>query len=153
MPLFGSQRRYFALILTQGKMASVLIVDDDGDIASLLQALLDSRGHHTTVAHDGRQALEQMARQLPDLVISDAEMPVLDARGMAYRMVYEDCGRELIPIVLISGSPEIKQIAGRIGTSYLLAKPFSIDALVAMVDRALEEKRPFQPCPRSGESR
>lgn len=128
-------------------MASILIVDDDGDIASLLQVLLESKGHRSSVAHDGRQALELMDEHLPDLVISDAEMPVLDARGMAYRMVYENCGRELIPILLISGSPEIKQIARRIGTTYLLAKPFSIDALVAMVDRALEEKQPFRPCP------
>lgn len=128
-------------------MASVLIVDDDGDVALLLQVLLDSKGHHTAIAHNGRQALELMADHLPDLVISDAEMPVLDARGMAYRMVYENCGRELIPIVLISGSPEIKQIARRIGTSYLLPKPFSIEALVALVDRALAERRPFRPCP------
>src|SRR4051812_9172657 len=107
-------------------MASVLIVDDDGDIASLLQTLLESKDYQTFTAGDGRQALALMEKRLPDLVITDAEMPLLDARGMAYRMFYEDCGRELIPIVLISGSPEIKSIARKIGTPYLLAKPFSI---------------------------
>lgn len=77
-------------------------------------------------------------------MISDAQMPVFDARGMACRMVYEDRGRELVPIDLIPGSLEMKPIARRFGTSYLLAKPFSIAAVVAMVDRALEEKRPFR---------
>jgi CheY-like chemotaxis protein len=128
-------------------MASVLIVDDDDDIASLLQTLLESRGYRTSIACDGLRALALMVDPLPDLVISDAEMPVLDAEGLAYRMFYEDCGRELIPIVLISGSPEIKEIARKIGTSYVLAKPFSIEALLGLVERALEEKKPFRPNP------
>lgn len=128
-------------------MASVLIVDDDGDIASLLQALLESKAHQASIAHDGRQALALMAKGLPDLVIADAEMPLLDARGLAFRMFYEDCGRELIPILLISGSPDLKAIAGKIGTPYLLAKPFSIEALLALVERALHERRPFAPRP------
>jgi DNA-binding NtrC family response regulator len=128
-------------------MASVLIVDDDGDIASLLEVLLTSKGHEVSIAYDGRQALDLMKKGLPDLVISDAEMPVLDARGLAYRMFYEDCGRELIPIVLISGSPEIKEIAKQIGTPYVLAKPFSIDAITELAERALEERRQFQPNP------
>jgi CheY-like chemotaxis protein len=128
-------------------MASVLIVDDDGDIASLLEVLLTSKGHVTTIAYDGREALELMQRGLPDLVICDGEMPVLDARGMAYRMFYEDCGRELIPIVLISGSPEIKEIGRQIGTPYVLAKPFSIEAIVEIADRALMERRQFHPKP------
>lgn len=128
-------------------MASVLIVDDDGDIASLLQVLLESKGYKTSIAHDGRQALAAMTPQLPDLVISDAEMPILDAQSMAHRMVYEDCGKELIPILLISGSPEIKQIARNVGTAYVLAKPFSLEALLALTERALMERRPFQPCP------
>jgi DNA-binding response OmpR family regulator len=128
-------------------MASILIVDDDGDIASLLQVLLESKGHQASVAHDGRQALALMKKGLPDLVIADAEMPLLDARGLAFRMFYENCGRELIPILLISGSPELKAIAGKIGTPYLLAKPFSIEALLALVERALDEKVPFRPRP------
>lgn len=126
-------------------MASVLIVDDDGDIASLLQVLFESKGYETSVAHDGAQALARMVDRLPDLVISDAEMPVLDAEGLAVRMFYEDCGRELIPILLISGSPEIRSIAAQIGTSYVLPKPFSIDAVVALAERALEERKPFRP--------
>ncbi len=126
-------------------MANVLIVDDDGDIASLLEVLLTSKGHVTNLAYDGQEALELMRLGLPDLVISDAEMPVLDARGLAYRMLYEDCGRELIPIVLISGSPEIKEIGQQIGTPYVLAKPFSIEAIMEIADRALLERRHFHP--------
>jgi CheY-like chemotaxis protein len=86
-----------------------------------------------------------MANHLPELVISDAEMPVLDARGMALRMVYENCGKERIPILLISGSPEIKQIGQQIGTPYVLAKPFTPDAVLRAAELALEEKRPCVP--------
>ena len=82
-----------ALILARGKTASVFIVEDDGDVASLLQVLLDSNGHHAAVAHDGRQALALMAKHLSDLAISDAEMPVLNARGMAFRMVPKTAAR------------------------------------------------------------
>jgi CheY-like chemotaxis protein len=129
-------------------MASILIVDDDTDVASLLEMILQLTGHQTSIAHDGQQALELMAKRLPDLVITDAEMPVLDGRGLAYRMFYENCGRELIPIVLISASPEMKRISREIGTPYLLAKPFPVEAVTAMVERALAERRPFSPNPR-----
>ncbi len=126
-------------------MASVLIVDDDDDISALLEMLLVSKGHLVSVAHDGKQAICLMVHHLPDLVVSDAEMPVMDARGMAHRMVYDNCGKERIPLVLISGSPEIRQIGRQIGTPYVLPKPFTPDDVLQMAERALTERRPFVP--------
>lgn len=128
-------------------MADLVVVDDTPEITELLDALLRAEGHDVRTAGDGAQGMKALAERLPDLVIMDVEMPVLDGPGMAYRMLVEDCGRESVPIVMVSGAPNLPRIARRVGTRYLLAKPFDPDALLALVAQALEERSPPTPSP------
>ena len=76
----------------------------------------------------------------PSLTLSDIEMPILDGPGMAFRMFIEDQGMENIPILLISGFPNLRIIADQIGTPYFIAKPFEIEELLELVKRALEDR-------------
>ena len=82
---------------------------------------------------------------MPDLVVLDVEMPVLDGPGMVTRMLVEDAGRERIPVVLVSGVVELSSVAERVGTPYALAKPFDPTALLALASQALRERRPPAP--------
>ena len=61
------------------------------------------------------------------------------AGGMAYALFLANVDLDRIPIVLVSGAVPLREIAARVGTPYRLAKPYSIDALQALVDRALRE--------------
>jgi CheY-like chemotaxis protein len=128
-------------------MADILIVDDNADLAELVATLLAGEGHDVRIAHDGEAGMRALAAGLPDLLILDVDMPILDGPGMAYRMLVEDCGQELIPIVLVSGTLDLVQVARRVGTQYVLAKPCEPKRLLRMVARALAERTPPCPCP------
>lgn len=128
-------------------MADVLIVDDNTDIGECLESLLRLEGHRARVAVDGERGLLALAERLPDLVILDVDMPVLDGPGMAYRMLIEDCGAELVPIVLSSAAPRLREIAARVGTPYYASKPFDPTELMKLVARALEERNAPHPPP------
>lgn len=126
-------------------MADILVVDDDADSAETVGQLLETAGHNIRVASDGLAGLAEVARQLPDLVVLDVEMPVLDGPAMAFDMILRDAGSEKIPVVLISGSLDLDAVAARVGTPYLLAKPASMDAVLATVELALLERIPPKP--------
>ncbi|MDF2695907.1 MAG: Two-component response regulator [Labilithrix sp.] len=123
-------------------MAEILIVEDDADLAATLGELFQFEGHTTRVAFNGEEGLRAMDEHLPDLILLDIEMPVLDGPGMAYAAIAKDAGRECIPVILSSGYADIEAIADGLGTQYRIAKPCSLEKLRSLVRRALEEKDP-----------
>jgi DNA-binding NtrC family response regulator len=146
----GSQAQSPPLALrlrTVGLVADVVLVDDDEDVAWILQQLIELAGHTVRVAHDGEQGLLLLRQRLPDLAILDVEMPLLDGPSMAYRMFVHNCGLENIPIVLISGVFDLPRVAARVGTPYFSAKPFETGAMMSLVDRALAERTLPRPTP------
>lgn len=126
-------------------MADVLIVDDSSDLRTLLAVFMGMAGHAVREACDGRQGLDAIAERSPDLVLLDVEMPVLTGPEMAYQLFLRDCGDENIPVVLISGVVGLHEVAAMVGTPYFLKKPYSVEALNEIVDRALKEQIPPRP--------
>jgi DNA-binding NtrC family response regulator len=118
-------------------MANLLVVDDDIDMAEACADVIRSAGHHVRLARNGAEGLAQLQRALPDLILSDVEMPVLKGPDMAYGMFLEDAGREKIPILLSSGVQDLRLLAERMGTPYFLNKPFGAELLLCWIDRAL----------------
>lgn len=123
-------------------MAYILIVEDDKDLARATQQILELEGYQVTTADNGEEGLSAQRGKLPDLVITDFEMPVVDGVEMVRRMLIEDCGRENIPVIIVSGFPEIDKLAARIGTPYFLAKPYELDIFLKIVGQALRERSP-----------
>jgi len=76
-------------------VANVLIVDDD-DIRRLVSMLVEAAGHYGRQATNGREGVEALAEQRPDLVVVDGEMPVLTGPKMSYAMFIRNCGVEKI---------------------------------------------------------
>jgi DNA-binding NtrC family response regulator len=126
-------------------MADVLVVDDDTDLAAMLCELLTDAGHRVRVAANGEEGLSELSRALPELVVLDVEMPVMDGPGMAYEMFIRDRGLERVPVVLVSGVVALGRVASRVGTPYFLGKPYSADAVLSLCARALAERRPPRP--------
>jgi DNA-binding response OmpR family regulator len=126
-------------------MADLLVVDDDPDLAELLAMFLVGAGHDVRIARNGEEGLERVQTRLPDLVLLDVEMPVLDGPSMAYRMLIADMGKEDVPILLLSAVIDLHLVARRVGTPYFLGKPYAFEALLPMVDRALAERTPPRP--------
>jgi CheY-like chemotaxis protein len=126
-------------------MADLLIVDDDQDTADALAELLACEGHELQVARDGLEGLERVRSGPVDLILLDVEMPRLTGPEMAYRLFLRDLGDEKIPIVLLSGKLDLQRVAATVGTPYFLAKPYTVDALLALVDEALTQRTPPHP--------
>ena len=93
-------------------------------------------GSPTTVKH----GLRELAHRIPDVVLLDVEMPLLNGPDMAYQMFIHNCGLECIPIVLLSGIASLTDVAARVGTPYYLEKPYSLGAVLSMCERALAER-------------
>ena len=126
-------------------MASVLIVDDDAELGDMLADILAELGHDVRVARNGTEGLTALEHGLPDVIVLDIEMPVLDGPGMAYQMLIQDAGAEKIPIVLVSGYFDLHGVAARVGTPYFAAKPARLERVLSLLDRALSERTPPSP--------
>jgi DNA-binding NtrC family response regulator len=126
-------------------MAYLVIVDDDVDMAELLSDFLRSQGHEVRVATDGAEGLGLVRGRAPDVLLLDVEMPLVNGPAMAERMLVHDAGLEKIPVILTSGVLNLADVAADVGTPYLLAKPYALDTLNQLIDRALSERRAPRP--------
>lgn len=121
-------------------MSNLLLVDDDGDLVETLAEVLRLSGHDVRTASDGEEGLRVLHdAPLPDVVVLDVDMPVLSGPGMAHEMLLHDAGEERIPVMLVSGNPELEQIAARMGTPYFLAKGVDLEEFMDMLRRAVRE--------------
>ena len=117
-------------------MKAVLVVDDEDGIVGMLAAILEDAGYRVSTAANGRQALEQVARERPDLVLSDFMMPLVDGAqlGRALRAEPHWAG---IAVVMMSAVPEEALRAQFDGYAAFLRKPFDIASLLQAVAGAL----------------
>lgn len=84
-------------------MKTILVVEDEQAIAEMLYLTLEEEGYRVVLAKNGREALALMANELPDLVLCDVMMPLLDGRGVAAAM-QADLRLQAIPLVLMSAA-------------------------------------------------
>src|ERR1019366_8068341 len=93
---------------------------------------------------NGEEGLAALsAAPLPDCVLLDLDMPVLNGQGMAHQMLVHDAGEEEVPILLVSGRNDLPAVAACMGTPYLVAKGNGNygDLLLEMLERVLVERR------------
>ena len=117
-------------------MAIVLVVEDEFGIAELFDALLTDEGYRVLTAMNGRQGLERLVQERPDLVFLDYMMPVMDGSAMLAAMRANPALRE-IPVVMMSSMPEASVAERCSGYVTFMRKPFRIVELVALVKRLL----------------
>ena len=113
---------------------SVLVVDDDTAIRTLIADALEIEGYAVVTARNGVEALTKLSSTQPDAIVLDLMMPVMDGRGFlaAYR---EDARHAQIPVLVLSASHNLGEIAPELGVRACLAKPFDLDVLLAAVER------------------
>jgi CheY-like chemotaxis protein len=114
-------------------MATVLIVDDELPLRSLLAVVVREAGHTAMLAANGRQALELIGRQRPDLVLSDVMMPQVNGVALC-RAIKQAAATASIPVILMSTAGTLWQGAG---ADAFLAKPFDIEDVEALLEHWL----------------
>ena len=115
---------------------TILIVDDEFGILEVLESILDDAGFKVVTAVNGQDALTRLKRIIPDLVIVDFMMPLLDGAGVIGAMRASEKLRA-VPVILASALPE-KTISERCtGYQAFLRKPFKIERLMEEISRLL----------------
>jgi putative two-component system response regulator len=123
-------------------LAKILIVDDNPTIVDLLERILIHDGYTTMIARNGREALEIVAHDPPDLILLDIMMPLLDGFTVCQRLK-EDESTALIPVTMITGldDREHRRRAIEVGSNDFLTKPFDANLLRARIRSQLRVKR------------
>ena len=119
-------------------MGTILIVEDEADIADLVKYHLEREGLATRTVGDGKQALDLIVRDHPDLIILDLMLPGMDGLEMCRRLRGQSVTQRIPIIMLTARAEEVDRIVGlEIGADDYVAKPFSPRELVARVKAVL----------------
>ena len=119
-------------------MSKVLVIDDEPAVRDLMIAVLEDEGYIVLSADGGRQALEVLMREQPDLVLLDIMMPGMDGREV-YRRLRQLPGLERTPVVFVSAAAHPGSVDPR--TTAFVPKPFELDELLSTIDRILNAVR------------
>ena len=120
----------------------ILIVDDEPYNVSYLEQELDDLGYATVSAANGREALDQVKSECPDLVLLDIMMPVMDGFAVLAQMKADATMRD-IPVIIISAMNDLESVVRGVkqGAEDYLPKPFEPTLLQARISSSLEKKR------------
>jgi two-component system, OmpR family, response regulator MtrA len=118
-------------------MARILVVDDDPAIRQLLTDVLEMEGYEVTLAVDGIAAVRAVKGASPDFVVLDVMMPGLD--GFEVLSTIRAQGGEPVPVLMLTAAAEADADARAWanGVDFYLAKPFSPDAILDLIDSVL----------------
>ena len=117
---------------------SILVVDDDPEIVTLLSTRLSKRGYKVSTANDGIRALELVRKELPDLVLLDVMMPGKSGWEVA-RALKQDPATQNVKIMMVTaiGEKTNESTAPIYGADAHIDKPFEFEKLEKMIQGLL----------------
>jgi len=113
---------------------TVLVVEDDGPIAEMLEQLLSSEGYAVRTAGSGPEALALVGGEAPDLITLDLALPDTDPAALL-RGLRARAGQA--PVVVISAHPDQLDAGHRALVAAVVQKPFDIDVMLENIARVL----------------
>ena len=121
-------------------MSRILIIDDEQPVRSVFRRALERAGHEVSEAGDGQAGLKQIAQSSFDLVVTDIVMPKMEGVEFIFQVHREQPD---LKVIAMSGGGRVApkaylDMARAAGAVSVLAKPFTIEALLAAVDAALK---------------
>jgi CheY-like chemotaxis protein len=113
----------------------VLVIEDEDTIGHVIAETLAEEGYEVRRARNGREALGILEGWLPQLILLDLMMPVMD--GGIFRAAQQQLegGVAEVPVIVLSGAREVRTRAAELGAVEALSKPFELDQLVEAVGR------------------
>ncbi|MBC7994344.1 MAG: Hpt domain-containing protein [Rhizobacter sp.] len=114
----------------------ILVVDDSLTVRRVTQRLLVREGYRVILAKDGIEALERLAEDLPQVVLSDIEMPRMDGFDLV-RNIRGDSRLRALPVIMITSriAQKHRDYAAELGVDHYLGKPYSEEDLLALISR------------------
>ena len=116
----------------------VLLVDDEDDLRRVMRDLLEREGFSVQEARDGVQALDEVDRHAPDIIVLDLNLPGLDGYGVLSHIRSRPATREIPVVVLTAKGDEENEVkVFELGADDFLSKPFRARALAARLEAVL----------------
>lgn len=114
----------------------ILVVDDEQDILLLVRITLEAEGYEVITAVNGREAVDRLNNDKPDLLVTDVMMPEMDGFEVL-ESLKKNVETEAIPVIMLTARTDARDMfrAWDMGTSIYLTKPFRPRELVAAVKR------------------
>lgn len=119
----------------------ILAVDDEKHIVRLVQINLQKAGYEVTTAGNGREALESVAAERPDLIVMDVMMPEMDGFA-ALQKLKDDPSTANIPVIMLTAKAQDADVfkGWQSGADLYLTKPFNPAELITFVKRIFESQ-------------
>ena len=116
----------------------VLVVDDEPQVVWVLQFSLQGEGYETFTAHDGFEALDQIERHHPDVMVLDVMMPRMDGWSVleAVGKLPPESRPRVVMVTALASAPD-RERAERLGAVGYVPKPFDMDHLVGVLQGCL----------------
>lgn len=127
----------------------LLVVEDVPNVRELLEVTLRFKGYPVVTANNGQEALEQIQKERPALVITDILMPKLDGFAFVQQLRTDPQTRD-IPVIFLSATyvtPEDKAFAMSLGAARFLEKPIDTEEFLLTIAELLTQGPPTQPQP------
>ncbi len=123
-----------------GTQKNLLLIDDDPNLILLVKDYLEFRGYEVITAENGREALEVLDQQTPDMIICDVMMPEMDGYSLV-SAIRSDPKTSWIPVLFLSAKGQSQdRVKGlNIGADVYMVKPFEPEELVAQVESSLKQ--------------
>jgi two-component system, OmpR family, phosphate regulon response regulator PhoB len=123
-------------------MHRILVIEDEQDLASLLECNLKAEGYEVDIARSGAAGIARFQASLPDLVLLDLMLPDISGHDVA-RMIRKEARARVGLIMVTARSEENERVTGlELGADDYVAKPFSVKELVLRVKNVLRRNQP-----------
>ncbi|MEW5895727.1 MAG: response regulator [Candidatus Omnitrophota bacterium] len=117
----------------------ILLVDDEPDFLSVVRMRLSKAGYDVICAKDGKDALDHLRLKIPDIIITDVMMPVMDGIDLFQELRNRPDTKD-IPIIVITVKDRLEASFKAVGVDEFIAKPFEIEDLLKKVQKCLFKK-------------
>jgi CheY-like chemotaxis protein len=123
----------------------VLVVDDDPDMVDAITMVLEQGQYASRCAENGKEALVEVEKRRPALILLDMLMPIMD--GWQFARELRARFGHTVPIVVVTAAEHVGTRADEIDADEVLSKPFNVSNLLSIVDRYLPDGAPAGAAP------
>ncbi|MEJ5259593.1 MAG: response regulator [Anaerohalosphaeraceae bacterium] len=124
------------------KKTKILVVDDEPNIVQTLKDRLEMNEYEVVTAHDGREGLQQAEKEMPDVILLDVIMPVMDGHEMLETLRRQSWGQD-ISVIMLTARSQTQDIAraNSCGIDDYIVKPFDLSELLEKIESIVEQRK------------
>jgi len=123
------------------KYKNILVIDDEEEIVNAAKRMLERSGFSVFTALNGKQGMELISRSIPDVIITDIIMPVMDGYEF-YKTLKNENQTASIPVIILTARPNMEDSFKALGVQGFITKPFTGESLISKISQLSEKEAP-----------